>query len=93
MAVYNTVSVAGDTWVNVNTAAGVTVGNAFNVQNISMSDVYLVESATLPTNTSAPILYNPSFDNLSKASVDAGSLALWAKCVNASSVAQLAIYD
>lgn len=93
MAVYQTVSVNGNTWVNVNTAAGVTVGNAFNIQNISMSDVYLVESATLPTNTSAPILFNPSFGELSKASVDTGSVALWAKCVNSSSVAQLAIYD
>lgn len=94
MAVYNAVDVNGIDWVNINTVSGVGVGDAFNIQNVSMSDVYLVESSTTPSNSlRPPVLYNPTYGELSKASVESGSLVMWAKCVNKDSNALLAIYE
>lgn len=82
MAIYNTVTINVDDWVDVNTLSGAPVGNAIRIQNISSYDFYIYESSTKPVSTDGPVVYNPSHGALSVADITAGSLRIWAKPVS-----------
>lgn len=93
MAIFNNVTVLSDDWYDINTLSGAAVGTALNIQNISTGQVILVESTTKPVTDNGPILFDAAYGELSKATVDSGSLKMWAKCVGSQSKAILAVYN
>lgn len=93
MAIFTNVVVLNDDWYNVNTLSGAAVGTAILIQNISSGNCILKESSTKPTNDNGPILFDCTKGELSKALVDTGSLAIWAKCVGSPNKAILAVYE
>ena len=93
MAIFTNVTVSNDTWYDINTLSGAAVGTGLTLQNISSGNVLLKESTSLPLDDNAPVLFNPSYGELSKASVDAGSLKMWAKVIGSPSKAIIAVYN
>ena len=93
MAIFTNVTVSSDTWYDINTLSGATVGTALLIQNISTANVILVESTAMPLANNGPILFNAHAGDLSKATIQAGSLKMWAKVIGSPSKAVLAVYN
>ncbi len=93
MAVYNTVVVSVDDWVDLNAAAGLAVGSACVIQNISPSNCYLVDSATKPVRTDGAVIFNPSYGQLSIAEIAAGSAKIWVRPAEADKTVRLIVSD
>ncbi len=93
MAIFTNVTVSNDTWYDINTLSGAAVGTGLLIQNISTGNVILVESATMPVTDNGPILLNATQGDSAKATIEAGSLKMWAKVVGSPSKAVLAVYN
>jgi hypothetical protein len=93
MAVYQTVTLSVDDWVDLNTAAGVAVGAGCVIQNISSGSCYLVDSATKPTRADGSLLFTPDFGQLSIAEIAAGSAKIWVRPVDATKTVKLIVAD
>ena len=73
------VDITPDTWVNVNTLTGISVGTEFRIQNDGVIWVRIQESSTQPTeNKEGKILTNLDKSS-SSATITSGSETLWAR--------------
>jgi len=86
MAVYQTVTLSVDDWVDLNTAAGVAVGSAFRIQNIGCNSCFLVDSSSKPTRTDGSLLFTAEFGELSIADIEAGGVRMWVRPVAATNL-------
>ena len=93
MASFNTVTVSGSAWIDLNTASGCPVGTEVQLQNIGPTAVLVQESTLAPVNENGAVLFDPSYGELSKAVSAAGSLKLWAKSMNPTSPTKIAIFE
>lgn len=79
-------TITNNTWTSLNTLAGVSIGTAFEVQNKGLVWVILQESNTqpLPENSDGKLLTSLHY-NEGTATIEAGSLQVWAKASGMSS--------
>ena len=80
MKTINDIKIPNDTWVNLNTVAGIPVGNAFDIQNKTTVWVQLYESDSEPDvdETSGRILTNLGH-NYAVSTILKNSKTIWAK--------------
>jgi len=93
MAVYQTVTLSVDDWVDLNTAAGVAVGSGFIIQNISSGSCFLVDANTKPTRNDGSLLFTADFGQLSIAEITAGSDKIWVRPVDVNKTVKLIVTD
>lgn len=93
MAVYGTVNLTVDDWVDLNTLSGASVGSAFRIQNISTGSCFLVDSATKPTRTDGIVLFSPDYGDLSIADIEAGGNKIWVRPVVPTRAVTLIVSD
>ncbi len=74
------ISVTADAWVDLNTAAGISVGTAFDITNEKGGVVLLYESDTEPDETETSGRKLNTFASCNNvAEIESGSLTIWAK--------------
>lgn len=67
MVNFNTVSVAGNDWVDINTLSTAPAGTAISIQNVGMACVRLQESSAKPTNDNGGVLFTADYGDNFKA--------------------------
>lgn len=93
MAVYGTVNLTVDDWVELNTLSGVADGSAFRIQNISTGSCFLVDSATTPARGDGIVLFSPDYGELSIADIEAGGDKVWVRPVTPNRAVTLIVSD
>lgn len=76
-SVVNIDNITDSTWINVNTAASITVGTAMTIQNTGVTWLRLQESTTTPTTLTEGKLLTNLDKFSSEASIPAGSDTIW----------------
>jgi len=73
----------GQSWVDVNTESGISVGTAFSLYNEGTGSIKLIEQSSEPSHndTKGKILDPHRFPN-SLAIIPTGSLRIWAKAIS-----------
>lgn len=77
------ISVTSDSFVSLNSESGLVVGTALSFQNKGSTDIYIVESDTLPAATSTDgILLSQFSRDYSIGGSTVGSNEIWARSVS-----------
>lgn len=70
-------------FISLNAESGITIGDAFWIQNKGFYPFYLIESATQPTdNSNGGVLVSNKYHPTSTIQISTGSLNSWARVVN-----------